>query len=153
MLTCIDQRCKVHLQQFTQIFTKQQISRSELSSCCFCHVFSHYFAQLQLQFLPLKRVKCPPFFLSQPKQLNLVPNFSRQFENFEIYKDLYGKLFKRDWVAKVNTVVKISQDTTHLIVQLDIRISYYLRSSENFQVTVPFIYNFRSLSNKSPTIF
>ena len=70
--------------------------------------------------------------MSQPKQLNLVPNFSRQFENFEIYKDLYGKLFKRDWVAKVNTVVKISQDTTHLIVQLDIRISYYLRSSENF---------------------
>ena len=72
------------------------------------------------------------FSSSQAQELNLVPNFSRQFENFEIYKDLYGKLFKRDWVAKVNTVVKISQDTTHLIVQLDIRISYYLRSSENF---------------------
>ena len=56
-------------------------------------------------------------FLSQPKQLNLVPKFSRQFENFEIYKDLYGKPFKRDWVSKVNIVVKISHDTTHLTVQ------------------------------------
>ena len=27
-------------------------------------------------------------------------NISRKFENFEIYKDLYGKPFKRDWVAK-----------------------------------------------------
>ena len=71
-------------------------------------------------------------FLSQPKQLNLVPKFSRQFENFEICKDLYGKPFKRDWVAKVNTVVKISHDTTHLTVQSDIRISYSLRTSENF---------------------
>ena len=25
----------------------------------------------------------------------------RQFKNFEIYKDLYGKPCKRDWVAKV----------------------------------------------------
>ena len=27
-----------------QIFSKLQISPSELSSCCFCHVFSYYFA-------------------------------------------------------------------------------------------------------------
>ena len=27
------------------------------------------------------------------------PNISRQFENFEIYKHLYGKPFKRNWVA------------------------------------------------------
>ena len=57
-----------------QIFSKQQMSPFELSSCCFCHVFSYYFAQFQLQFLLLKLVKCPPFF-SQPKQLNLVPGF------------------------------------------------------------------------------
>ena len=25
----------------------------------------------------------------------------RQFKNFRIYKDLYGKLCKRNWVAKV----------------------------------------------------
>ena len=60
-----------------QIFSKQQMSPSELSSCCFCYVFSHYFAQFQLQFLLLKRVKCPPFQFSQRKQLNLVPRSSR----------------------------------------------------------------------------
>ena len=58
------------------IFSKQQMSPSELSSCCFCYVFSHYIAQLQLQFLLLKRVKCPPFQFSQRKQLNLVPRSS-----------------------------------------------------------------------------
>ena len=41
-----------------QIFSKQQMSPFELSSCCSCHVFSYFFAQ----FLLLKRVKCPPFF-------------------------------------------------------------------------------------------
>ena len=41
--------------------------------CCSCHVFSYFFAQ----FLLLKRVKCPPFLFSQPKQLNLVPRSSR----------------------------------------------------------------------------
>ena len=38
--------------------------------------------------------------LSLPS-LRLLYTISRQFENFEIYKDLYGKSFKRDWVAKV----------------------------------------------------
>ena len=28
-------------------------------------------------------------------------NISQQFENFEIYKGLYGKPLKRDWVARV----------------------------------------------------
>ena len=42
-----------------QIFSKQQMSRSVLCSCCFCHDFSYYFAQFQLQ----KRVKCPPILL------------------------------------------------------------------------------------------
>ena len=40
-----------------QIFSKQQMSPFELSSCCSCHVFSYYFGQILL----LKRVKCPPF--------------------------------------------------------------------------------------------
>ena len=38
--------------------------------------------------------------LSLPS-LRLLYTISRQFENFEIYKDLCGKSFKRDWVAKV----------------------------------------------------
>ena len=60
-----------------QISFKQQISTSELSSCCFCYVFSYYLAQFQLQFLLLKRVKCRSFLFSQPKQLNLVHRSSR----------------------------------------------------------------------------
>ena len=56
-----------------QIFSKQQMLSFELSSCCSCHVFSYYF----VQFLLLKRVKCPPFLFSQPKQLNLVSRSSR----------------------------------------------------------------------------
>ena len=60
-----------------QIFSKQQMSPSELSSCSFCYVFSHYFAQFQLQFLLLKRVKCLPFQFLQRKQLNLVPRSSQ----------------------------------------------------------------------------
>ena len=65
----------VHVQGCSspQIFSKQQMSRFELSSCCSCHVFGYYFAQ----FLLLKRVKCPPFLFSQPKQLHLVPRASR----------------------------------------------------------------------------
>ena len=65
----------VHVQGCSapQIFSKQQMSPFELSSCCSCHVFSYYFAQ----FLLLKRVKCPPFLFSQSKQLNLVPRSSR----------------------------------------------------------------------------
>ena len=33
--------------------------------------------------------------------------FSQQFENFKIYKDLYRKPFKRDWIAKVVFLIKI----------------------------------------------
>ena len=46
-----------------QIFSKQQMSPFELCSCCSCHVFSHNFAQ----FLLLKGVKCPPFFVFTTK--------------------------------------------------------------------------------------
>ena len=56
-----------------QIFSKQQMSPFEFSSCCSCHVFSYYFAQ----FLLLKRVKCLPFLFAQPKQLNLIPRSSQ----------------------------------------------------------------------------
>ena len=31
----------------------------------------------------------------------------RQFKNFRIYKDLYGKPCKRDWVAKVVFLIKM----------------------------------------------
>ena len=67
----------VYVQVCPALFSKQRMSPSELSSCCFCYVFSHYFAQFQLQILLLKRVKCPPFQFSQRKQLNLVPRSSR----------------------------------------------------------------------------
>ena len=32
------------------------------------------------------------------------------------------------------------------------RIFYFLRTAKNFLMTIPFMYNFRSLSNKFPTI-
>ena len=47
-----------------QIFSTSHMSPSEL---CSCHVFSYYFAQFQLQFLLLKRVKCLPFFVFTTK--------------------------------------------------------------------------------------
>ena len=40
--------------------------RVVLNSYWFCYVFSYYFAYF------LKQVKCPPFLLSQPKQLHLI---------------------------------------------------------------------------------
>ena len=65
----------VHVQGCSapQIFSNQQMSPFELCSCCSCYVFSYYFTQ----FLPLKRVKCPPVLFSQSKQLNLIPRSSR----------------------------------------------------------------------------
>ena len=61
----------VHVQGFSapQMFSKQQMSPFKLCSCCSCHVSRYNFAQ----FLLLKRVKCPPFFFSEPKQLSLDP--------------------------------------------------------------------------------
>ena len=55
----------VHVQGCSapQIFSKQQMSPFALCSCCSCHVFSYNFAQ----FLLLKRVKCPPFFVFTTK--------------------------------------------------------------------------------------
>ena len=32
---------------------------------------------------------------------------TRQFKNFKIYKDLYGKTFKHDWVAKVVFLIQM----------------------------------------------
>ena len=80
-----------------QIFSKQQMSPSELSSCCFCYVFSYYFSQFQLQFLLLKRVKCRRFLFSQPKQLNLVPRSSRLM----VHSPVEGCIF--DVISSVNT--------------------------------------------------
>ena len=55
----------VHVQGFSapQIFSRQQMSLFKLCSCCSCHVFSYDF----VQFLLLKRVKCPPFSLFATK--------------------------------------------------------------------------------------
>ena len=55
----------VHVEGYSaaQIFSKQQMSPFQLCSCCSCHVFSYNFAQ----FLLLKRVKCPPFFVFTAK--------------------------------------------------------------------------------------
>ena len=58
-----------------QIFSKQEMSPYE-SSCCFCHVFGYYFVQFQLQFLLLKRVKCPPFFFHNQNNSTSSPVFS-----------------------------------------------------------------------------
>ena len=59
-------------------FSKQQPSVAlRVVFLLFLLCVSHYFAQFQLQFLLLKRVKCPPFQFSQRKQLNLVPRSSR----------------------------------------------------------------------------
>ena len=46
-----------------QIFSKQQMSPLELSYCCSYHIFSYFFSQ----FLLLKRVKYPPFFVFATK--------------------------------------------------------------------------------------
>ena len=76
MLTSIDPSMLsssliVHVQGCSapQIFSKQQMSPVELSSCCSYHVFSLYFAQ----FLPSNL----QFLFSQPKQLNLLHRSSR----------------------------------------------------------------------------
>ena len=55
----------MHVQGFSapQMFSKQKTSPFELCSCCSWHVFSYNFAQ----FLLLKRVKCPPFFVFTTK--------------------------------------------------------------------------------------
>ena len=36
-----------HVQGCYYLFSKQQMSPSELSSCCSCHVFSYHFAQFE----------------------------------------------------------------------------------------------------------
>ena len=42
-----------------------------------------------------------------PVMLKEIKLFSQQFENVKIYKDLYRKPFKRDWMAKVVFLIKI----------------------------------------------
>ena len=68
-------RCYVHLQvcPAPQIFSKQQMSSFELSSCCSFHVFSYFFrVVLTLETSEMSAI----FSRSQPKQLNLVPRSS-----------------------------------------------------------------------------
>ena len=76
-----------------QIFSKQQMSPFELSSCCSFHVFSYYFTQ----FLLSKRVKCLPYLFPQPKQLNLIPRSSR----LTLPQPVEGCIF--DVISSLNT--------------------------------------------------
>ena len=57
-----------------QLFSKQQMSPSEFSSSCFWHVFSYFFAQFQVYFLLLKRVKCPAIFFTTQNNLTSSPS-------------------------------------------------------------------------------
>ena len=61
----LSSRSIVHVQGCSapQIFSKQQMSSFDLFSCCSCHDFSYNFPQ----FLLLKQVKCPPFFVFTTK--------------------------------------------------------------------------------------
>ena len=85
---------------YPPIFSKQQMSVSELSSCCFCYVFSRYFAQFQLQFLLLKRVKCAPFLFSQPKKLSLVPTVPQPVRtlHFKVKVKILSNLVISNWL-------------------------------------------------------
>ena len=103
MVTSIGSSLIVYIQvcPAPQIFSKQQVLPSQLSSCCICYVFNYYFAQFQLQLLLLKRVKCRPCLFSQPKQLNLVPRSCQltvrlpvEGCNFDIISSLNTKFFQ-----------------------------------------------------------
>ena len=61
-----------------QIFSKQQMSPFELSSCCSFHVFSYFFAW----FLLSKRVKCLPFTVGPNHPSNVA---------FRLSLDFFGK--------------------------------------------------------------
>ena len=75
-----------------QIFSKQQMSPFELSSCCSCHVFSYYFAQ----FLLLKRVKCPPYFVFTTKtQLGVSKHWNCEFWLLQRFEFINFCLFKQ----------------------------------------------------------
>ena len=82
-----------------QIFSKQQMSPSKLSSCCFCYVFSRYFAQFQLQFVLLKQVICLSFQFSQRKQLNLVPRSSLLTVHLPVEHCIF------DVISSLNTIL------------------------------------------------
>ena len=87
----------VHVQGCSppQIFSKQQMSPFELCSCCSCHVFSNNFAQ----FLLLKRVTCPPFFVfttktTQPRPQVFSVNGALTCKNAAFLTSLYLAKYK-----------------------------------------------------------
>ena len=78
MLTSIDVKFifdSARLGLFSSTNIVQIASRCRPSSCLLT-VFAMFLAIIRL-LLPLKRVKCPPFLFSKPKQLSLVPRSSR----------------------------------------------------------------------------
>ena len=66
--------------------------------------------KLSLNFLfAFKGSKCLLWMKRRFESHNAQGNISRQYENFKIYEDLYGKSFKRDWMAKVFRLLQILQ--------------------------------------------
>ena len=91
-------------------------------------------------------------FLSHPCEKTLFPLFYlRRFYDNQQNCDLKDCLGSAWFKGHPTTIFcKISVRKSKSVLP---RIFYYLRMSKNFQMTVPFMYNFRSLSNKSRTIF
>ena len=91
-------------------------------------------------------------FLSHPCEKTLFPLFYlRRFYDNQQNCDLKDCLGTAWFKGHPTTIFcKISVRKSKSVLP---RIFYYLRMSKNFQMTVPFMYNFRSLSNKSRTIF
>ena len=90
--------------------------------------------------------------LSHPCEKTLFPLFYlRRFYDNQQNCDLKDSLGTAWFKGHPTTIFcKISVRKSRSVL---LRIFYYLRTAKNFQMTVPFIYNFRSLSNKSRTIF
>ena len=64
--------------------------------------------KLSLNFLfAFKGSKCLLWVKRRFESHNAQGNISRQNENFKIYEDLYGKPFKRDWMANVFRLLQI----------------------------------------------
>ena len=65
--------------------------------------------KLSLNFLfAFKGSKCLLWIKRRFESHNAQGNISRQYENFKIYKDLYGKSFKRDWMASFSSLTNPS---------------------------------------------
>ena len=110
----------VHVQGFSapQMFSKQQMSPFELCSCCSCHVFSYNFAQ----FLLLKRVKCPPFFVfttktTQPRPQVFSVNGALTCKNaaFLVKHKILPNLVINNWLWQIMRVLLVNQNWANIL--------------------------------------